>query len=79
MDYPRAQDVCREWERRHGLRELGGPGCGAERANKPGERARRDRTAAPKTEREALQRRGRAIAASVRSEAEWCARCAPPG
>lgn len=71
MDYRRAQAVCRELERRHGLRELGGPGCGAERATKPGERARRDRTAAPETEREALQRRVRAIAAGVESEAEW--------
>ncbi|MGW5230404.1 relaxase/mobilization nuclease domain-containing protein [Nocardia niigatensis] len=71
-DYSRAQDAARVLERKYGLRVLASrEEGGTERGTSQAERARRERTGAPETEREALRRRVRAIAMATGSEAEW--------
>lgn len=71
-DYPRAQAACRMLEERYGLRLLFSREWGdTERATKPAERARAQRTGAPETDREALRRRVRGAAVAAGSEGEW--------
>lgn len=71
-DWPRSQEACQVLERRHGLEVLASREFdGTEQATKPAERARMQRLGAPETDREALQRRVRALAASADSEAGW--------
>lgn len=72
QDYPRAQKACNVLEHRYGLEVLASrEEGGAERATKPAERARMEREGAPETDREAMQRRVRALAVAAGSEAEW--------
>ncbi|WP_280484552.1 relaxase/mobilization nuclease domain-containing protein [Nocardia cyriacigeorgica] len=71
-DFPRAQQACNVLEHKYGLRVLASrEEGGAERATKPAERARAERVGAPETDREAMQRRVRALAVACGSEAEW--------
>ncbi|WP_051030212.1 relaxase/mobilization nuclease domain-containing protein [Nocardia takedensis] len=71
-DHVRAQRACNQLEHKYGLQVLASrESGGTERATKPAERARRDRIGAPETDREAMQRRVRALAIATGSEAEW--------
>ncbi|MEV0047996.1 relaxase/mobilization nuclease domain-containing protein [Nocardia rhamnosiphila] len=71
-DYTRAQKACNVLEHRYGLEVLASrEEGGAERATTPAERARKEREGAPETDREAMQRRVRALAVAASSEAEW--------
>ncbi|MGV9639300.1 relaxase/mobilization nuclease domain-containing protein [Nocardia rhamnosiphila] len=72
QDYTRAQKACNVLEHRYGLEVLASrEEGGTERATKPAERARQEREGAPETDREAMQRRVRALAVAAGSEAEW--------
>lgn len=72
LDQVRAQQACNRLEHKYGLQVLASrEERGTERATTPAERARRERVGAPETDREAMERRVRAIAAAAGSEAEW--------
>ncbi|MBF6229337.1 hypothetical protein IU470_30135 [Nocardia abscessus] len=72
LDFLRAQAACNKLEHKYGLRVLASrEEGGAERATTPAERARAERLGAPETDREALERRVRALAVASSSEAEW--------
>ncbi|GGL44102.1 relaxase/mobilization nuclease domain-containing protein [Nocardia jinanensis] len=71
-DHVRAQRACNRLEHKYGLQVLASrEEGGTERATTPAERARQERVGAPETDREAMERRVRAVAAAAGSEAEW--------
>ena len=71
-DYPKAQQVCRELERKHGLVQvLGREHSTARRGATPAELGHQQREDLPAIAREELAHRVRATAVAAGSEAEW--------
>lgn len=71
-DYPRAQQVARELEKKYGLEELSP--THSTRGLRPGEREASARRGAPEPERRSLERKVRACATAAQDEAEFIRR-----
>ncbi|MFJ6378003.1 relaxase/mobilization nuclease domain-containing protein [Pseudarthrobacter oxydans] len=71
-DFPRAQNVARELEKKYGLEELSP--THSSRGLRPGEREASERRGAPEPERRSLERKVRACATSAKDEAEFVRR-----
>ena len=79
-DFPKAQQVCRELEQRHGLVQVLGREHGtATRGASPAELREQQRSGAPVIQREALANRVRGAAVASASEAEWVRRVRAAG